>query len=160
MDSQTQLQSVLEKALRGQELTYAETTFIKRTYQTLRENYHAVLKEVGEDELRALALKHAVTSLERQKLTGPEFLHEVMFSVQSMKDKRRKDRMLRSEIAYRMALAAFSYQHVKTQRKLEVTVVASEFLHQVSALESSLQKYRQYKDTQHKTEDASVALVA
>lgn len=150
MESKLVLKQVLEKTLSGHDLTYEETKFIKKTYRALREDYAVVLADIAEDELAVMALQHALSSLEAHKLSGPEFLHEVMYSVQSLKGKRKKDRMLRSEIAYRMALAAFAYQHIRAYRKLEVTVVASEFLHQISALDDSLQKYRKYKALQNR----------
>jgi hypothetical protein len=147
MSSQrTQLMEMLRKATSGSEFTYAETQFIKETYRNLRKEYAKVLEDSAEDEVKVLAIRHALDSLEAHRITPEEFLSEVMYSVNVLKDKRKRDRMLRSEIAYRMALAAYFYDHVKAIKKIKGDMpITSEFLFQINELHSSLTDYQKYK---------------
>ena len=137
---------MLRKATSGTEFTVAESQFIKETYRNLRNEYAKVLEDSAEDEVKVLAIRQALDSLEAHKITGEEFISEVMYSVHVLKDKRKRDRMLRSEIAYRMALAAYFYDHVKAIKKIKSDIpITSEFLFQINELDSSLKDYQKYK---------------
>lgn len=141
-----ELRDMLRKATSGQELTYDESKYVKRLYRELRQEYEKVLKDSAEDEIKVLAIKYALESLESKRISGPEFVSEVIYSIYVLKDKEKRDRMLRSEIAYRMALAAYFYVHVKAIKKMQSAAPAtSEFLFQVSELNNSLRDYQKYK---------------
>ncbi|MCW3058423.1 MAG: hypothetical protein ABIY70_24805 [Capsulimonas sp.] len=142
----SELKEMLRKATSGVQLTVGESNYIKTTYKELREEYEKVLEDSAEDEVKVLAISQALSSLEAKKISGPEFVSEVIYSVYVLKDKRKRDRMLRSEIAYRMALAAYFYDHVKAIKKIPANVpVTSEFLFQINELDSSLKDYQKYK---------------
>jgi hypothetical protein len=155
-DARPALREMLRKATAGEELTFEESNTIKRLYRDLRQEYEKVLEDSAEDEVKVLAVRHALDSLESKRMSGPEFVSEVIYSVFTLKDKRKRDRMLRSEIAYRMALAAYFYEHVKAIKKMEASAPAtSELLFQIDQLDSSLRDYRKFKNSKHR--DASAA---
>lgn len=151
------VRELLRKASSGEDLTYQESSQIKRIYRDLRQEYEKVLEDSAEDEVKVLAIRHALESLESKRMSGPEFVSEVIYSIYVLKDKRKRDRMLRSEIAYRMALAAYFYEHVKAIKKIESAAPAtSELLYQIDQLDSSLRDYRKFK-RQAETRDAHAA---
>ena len=146
---QSKLKDVLRKVTSNMPLTVAESNFIKETYRTLQGEYEKVLEDSSEDEIKVIAIQSALQSLQAKKISGPEFVSEVIYSIHVLKDKRKRDRMLRSEIAYRMALASYFYEHVKAVKKMRSDVpVTSEFVFQVSELNSSLSDYRKLKTSQ------------
>jgi hypothetical protein len=152
---------MLRKATSGAEFTYAESQFIKETYRNLRGEYAKVLEDSAEDEVKVLAIRQALDSLEAHKITPEEFLSEVMYSVKMLKDKRKRDRMLRSEIAYRMALAAYFYDHVKAIKKIKGDLPStSEFLFQIHELDCSLKDYQKYKAAAELRQQAQEAKAA
>jgi len=140
------LRDMLRKAGSGQELTHDESREIKRIYRDLRAQYERVLEDSAEDEVKVLAIRHALDELESKRMSAPEFVSEVIYSVFVLKDKRKRDRMLRSEIAYRMALAAYFYEHVKAIKKMDSMAPAtSELLFQIDQLDTSLRDYQKFK---------------
>jgi hypothetical protein len=141
-----EVRDMLRKALAGEEFSRDESSRIKRIYRDLRAQYERVLEDSAEDEVKVLAIRHALDSLEAKRMSGPEFVSEVIYSVFVLKDKRKRDRMLRSEIAYRMALAAYFYDHVKAIKKMDAAAPAtSELLFQIDQLDTSLRDYRKFK---------------
>lgn len=147
------LSCLLRKAAGGEDLTQEEVRLVKSIYRELRQQYESVLEDSAEDEVKVLAIRHALESLESKRMSGPEFVSEVIYSIYGLKDKRKRDRMLRSEIAYRMALAAYFYEHVKQIKTMRAgTPATSEFLFQVNRLDDSLRDYRKLKrQTENRT---------
>ncbi|MGO8671263.1 MAG: hypothetical protein ACLQVD_07875 [Capsulimonadaceae bacterium] len=146
-DRRPSLADLLRKVTNGEGLTNDEARIVTRTYRDLRVQYEQVLEDSAEDEVKVLAIRHALEGLEARRLTGPEFVSEIIYSVHILKDKRKRDRMLRSEIAYRMALAAYFYPLVRGVKTMRTRGTAtSEFLFQVNCLDHSLRDYRRLKD--------------
>lgn len=145
-DERAALREMLRKAGAGEGLTREESSRIKRIYLDLRAQYERVLDDSAEDEVKVLAVRHALDELESKRMSAPEFVSEVIYSVFVLKDKRKRDRMLRSEIAYRMALAAYFYEHVKAIKTMDSAAPAtSELLFQIDQLDTSLRDYQKYK---------------
>ena len=143
---QQKLKDLLRKVTSGKPLTMAESDFIKETYRALQSEYEKVLEDTSEDEIKVLAIRSAIESLHAKRISGPAFVSEVIYSIHVLKDKRKRDRMLRSEIAYRMALASYFYEHVKAIKRMRSDIpVTSEFLFQVNELNSSLLDYEKLK---------------
>jgi len=94
---QNKLKDVLRKVTSNMPLTVAESNFIKETYRSLQGEYEKVLEDSSEDEIKVIAIQSALQSLQAKKISGPEFVSEVIYSIHVLKDKRKRDRMLRSE---------------------------------------------------------------
>src|SRR3569833_324222 len=124
-EARHELRGLLRKVGVGDELSHTETSRIKKIYLDLRAEYECVLEDSAEDEVKVLAVRHALDELESMRMSAPEFVSEVIYSVFVLNDKRKRDRMLRSEIAYRMALAAYFYEHVKAIKKMDSSVPAT-----------------------------------
>jgi hypothetical protein len=144
-----ELKEIFLKTVGGVELSCKESVFVKKAFRDLHSEYEKVLEDSADDEVKVLAIRHAMASLKAKTISGPEFVSEVIYSVHVLKDKRKRDRMLRSEIAYRMALATYFYAHVKTIRRIPSSApFASEFLFQINELDNSLRDYHKYKAAQ------------
>lgn len=153
---QDKLKDLLRKVTSGSPLSVEESTYIKDTYKSLQREYEQVIEDSSEDEVKVMAIRSALESLQAKRISGPEFVSEVIYSIHVLKDKRKRDRMLRSEIAYRMALASYFYEHIKAIKKMRSDVpVTSEFVFQVSELNSSLRDYRKLKTNQVRRSEAA-----
>jgi hypothetical protein len=130
------LKELTAKVARGKELTYAEAKFVKQRYLELRQECEEVLGSCRQDEASALALRHALKSLEKKKISSSDYVLEV-FDIQSeifgprktrksaprsavyeqaeadRRDEQRERRLtrLRETVAYRMAMAALFFSH-------------------------------------------------
>jgi hypothetical protein len=153
---QDKLKELLRKVTSGTSLSVEESSYIKETYKSLQREYEQVIEDSSEDEVKVMAIRSALESLQAKRISGPEFVSEVIYSIHVLKDKRKRDRMLRSEIAYRMALASYFYEHVKAIKKMRSDVpVTSEFVFQVNELNSSLRDYRKLKTNQIRRSEAA-----
>lgn len=153
---QHKLKELLRKVTSGTPLSVEESTFIKDTYKSLQREYESVIEDSSEDEVKVMAIRSAMDSLHAKRISGPEFVSEVIYSIHALKDKRKRDRMLRSEIAYRMALASYFYEHVRAIKKMRSdTPATSEFLFQVNELNSSMNDYRKLKANQVRRSEAA-----
>src|SRR3569833_180854 len=105
-EARHELRGLLRKVGVGDELSHTETSRIKKIYLDLRAEYECVLEDSAEDEVKVLAVRHALDELESQRMRAPEFVSEVIYSVVVRGGERGRGRGRRAESAERGARAA------------------------------------------------------
>src|SRR6187402_2869583 len=86
---QHKLKELLRKVTSGTPLSVEESTFIKDTYKSLQREYESVIEDSSEDEVKVMAIRSAMDSLHAKRISGPEFVSEVIYSIHALKDKRK-----------------------------------------------------------------------
>lgn len=141
-------QSLDELCRRAQDcgdLTAKDLALVKRLYRSCRAAFKTILLESADDEYRTLAIAFTLRSFERGEIADGDYLDEIMYAYRVLRDFSERGRTLRTEAAYRMALAAlFHSSQISCPSPRRVTPATIELLHQLRELVSALKTYARW----------------
>lgn len=155
------LDNLYRQAQDSDQLTAKDLALVKRLYRGCRASFKTVLLESADDEYRTLAIAFTLRAFERGEVGDGDYLDEIMYAYRVLRDFPERGRTLRTEAAYRMALAALFYAaQTSSPEPRRITPATIELLHQLRELIAALKTYSRWRKRQDSANSAEADLRA
>ena len=146
--SQAIFHSIALKVQERQDLSVRESHILRKSYRRFRCAFDRVLTDIESNEARVLAIASTLRALERNELAADEFMAQTCYAYRLLRGFESSGSQLRTEIAYRLALATLFYRSQSVTSLLHFSPANAEFTYQLLEVDHAFQDYYKWKSQQ------------